>query len=63
MGKANFLTKKHFWLRKIVKKMFVNRYFWSKKTFVTINLGKKNDFGQKIFLVKTIFDKKIVKKF
>ena len=33
-----------------------------KKTFVTINLGKKNYFGQKIFLVTTIFDKKKLSK-
>ena len=31
---------------------------WLKKTCVKIYLGKKNDFGQKIFLVTTIFDKK-----
>ena len=38
--------------------MLVNKYFRSKKLLLKQILGKKNDFGQNIFLVTTIFDKK-----
>ena len=47
-GQENFLVKKN----------VCQQIFLVKKTCVKINLGRKNDFGQKIFLVTTIFDKK-----
>ena len=49
----DFLAKKIFWL----KKMFVNKYLWSKNLQVK-NSRSKNIFGKKIFVQKNFLKQK-----